>query len=246
MKKDRQPHNGNIAMIRNYVACVFFSGLFSASVFAREILYVFYPSTLDPQSMQDKMTDVIRGMNITAFGRYDDFITKVHTEPPDAVITKTALIHDQLGDYEVSLNGERNGTTEERNVVLSINKQFSIDSVDNETVIGVIDILGRTGMKSFLKQLFPVEPKLKRVSRVGDLLPIVTLDVAAGIMIEDVFVDYFKSTSQLQFSVTRLTGVKNGIVAFAVKKNGNAPKTLAGLKRNDKVICDLFHIEKWK
>lgn len=192
------------------------------------------------------MANAMQGVSITVFGRYNDFITKIKTEPPDAVITKTVLIKDQLSNYEVSLNGVRNGKTEERYVVLSIDRPLSIDSISIESVIGIIDILGRAGMNSFSKQFFSVEPKLKRVSKVEDLLPLLSFNMVNGVLIEDVYVDYFKSTSQLQFSVTNLTSSNNGIVAFAIKKGGNSEKSLNFLKRNDKAICALFYIDTWK
>jgi len=232
--------------IRQIFVCLFLTVFLAATLSARERLYVFYPSILHQQSMQDKLTNALKNAAVTAFGRYDDFMAKVRSEPPDAIITKSVLIHEQLGDYEVQLNGERHGTTGERYVFLSARNPFDSASITSESFIGVVDILGRTGMKYFLRQFFPVGPKPQRVPRVGDLLPVVSLDVAAGILVEDAFVDYFKSTSQLRLSVTQLTGAQSGIVAFAVKKGGNAPSTLAALKKNDTVIGDLFSIERWK
>ncbi len=235
----------SILMNKKYLLFLFFFGILTA-VSSQEKLYVFYPSTLHFQSMQDSMTNSIQGINITVFDRYDSFAAKMKSEPPDAVITKPELIEEQFSNYIVSLKGERNGTTEGKYVLVSIEKPVPIESVNTETVIGVIDILGRAGMKSFSKQYFPLEPKLKRVSKIEDLLPLLSFEFASGIMIENVFVDYFKSTSQLKFAITPLTGGKSGIIAFAIKKDGTAEKTLASLKKNDKKICDLFYIDQWK
>lgn len=235
-----------ILMKKKHIVFLFLSVILTTSTPSQEKLYVFYPSTLHFQSMQDSMTNSIQGISITVFDRYDSFSDKMKTDPPNAIITKPMLIKQQFNNYKVLLKGERNGITEEKYVLVSIEKPITVESVNTETVIGVIDILGRAGMKSFLKQYFPLEPKLKKVSKIGDLLPLLSFDFASGIMIEDIFLDYFKSTSQLKFAVTSLTGSKNGIVAFALKKDGNAEKTLASLKKNNKAICELFYIDQWK
>lgn len=235
-----------IIVIKRIVALQFLSVLLAFNVFAVEKIYVFFPSNINYQSMQNSMTGLMKETNITVFGRYNEFISKINSEPPDAIITKTLLIKEQLGDYEILLNGERNGNAVENYVILSAGEPFSTDSVNTETVIGVLDVLGRNGMNSFSKLFFSVQPKLKRVSKLEDLLSLLSFDLIAGIMVEDKFAEYFKTTSQIQFNITPLKNANTGIVAFAVKKGSKAEKTFIYLKNNDKKICDLFLIEKWK
>lgn len=233
-------------VIRKIVALLLLSVFLAFNVFAVEKIFVFFPSNINSQSMQNTMSDLIKGVSITVFGRYNDFISRTKSESPDAVITKTMLIQEQLENYEILLNGERKGKTIENYVILSTEEQFSVESVNSETIIGVLDIMGRTGMNTFSKLFFPVQPKLKRVSKLEDLLSLLSFDMIAGIMVEDVFADYFRATSQLQFNITPLKNANTGIVVLAVKKGGNAEKTIHYLKNNEKKICDLFLIEKWK
>lgn len=235
-----------IIVIRKIVIFQILSVFLAFSIFAVEKVYVFFPSNINSQSMQIAMIDLIKDVSISVFGKYNEFISRIESEPPDAVITKTMLVKEQLGNYEILLNGERKGKTVENYVILSTEKQFSVDSVGSETVIGVLDIMGRNGMNTFSKLFFPVQPKLKRVSKLEDLLSLLSFNMIAGIMVEDIYVDYFKTTSQLQFNITPLKNANTGIVAFAVKKGGNAEKTFLYLKNNEKKICDLFSIEQWK
>jgi len=237
---------GNTFFIRKHVLILFFLCLLTTNLFAQEKLYVFYPTISNPEIIKDLLEKHVQRTDVLVFSKHDDFITKVKADLPDAIITKTVLIFDQLGNYEVLLNGQRNGKAETRYVILSINKSLNIESINTSTVIGVVNFLGRTGMGSFTKQFFSTAPRLKRVSKVGDLLPLLSLNIAAGILIEDVFVDYFKSTSQLNFFVTPLPVIINGTVGFAVKKERKADKAVNILKKNDKEICDLFHIQQWK
>jgi len=225
---------------------VFVVTFFITIVSGNERLYVFYPSTIDYQSMQNKMESAVPGISITVFSRYDDFALKMKAEPPEAIITKPLIIKEQFNDYEVILNGVRNGMTDGGYVVLSIDTNFTSKAITSESIIGIVDILGRTGMKTFVNRQFSIEPKIKRVSRIGDLLPFLSLDIAAGIIIESVFIDYFRSTSQLKFAVIPLPESTTGIIACAIKKGTQAEKTLSSLKQNKKSICDLFYIQQWK
>ncbi len=235
-----------IIVIKRIVAFQLLSAFLIFSVSAMEKIYVFFPSNINPQLMQNTMTDLMKGVKVIVFGRYNEFISRTKAEPPDAIIAKTMLIKEQLNSFDILLNGERNGNTVESYVVLSTEGQFSADSVNSETVIGVLDIMGRTGMNSFSQLFFPVQPKLKRVSKLEDLLSLFSFDMIAGIMVEDIFADYFKSTSQLQFKITPLKNANTGIIAFAVKKGSSAEKISLYLKNNEKKVCDLFSIEKWK
>jgi hypothetical protein len=235
-----------IKITSSSAVCLFVVSLLSTLVSGNERLYVFYPSTFDCQSMQNKMDSALPDITITVFSRYDDFALKMKVEPPEAIITKPILIQEQFNNYEVILNGERNGKTEGCYVVLSIDTNFTIKSINNESIVGVVDILGRTGMKTFVRRQCSIEPKLKRVSRIGDLLPLLSLDIAAGIMIEKVFVDYFRTTSQLQFAEIPLPESNTGIIAFGIKKGMVAEKTHSSLKQNQKSICELFYIQQWK
>ncbi len=223
---------------------IIFFHIFSVSTLAENV-YIFFPSNITFQTMEDTLSGLMKGVNVTVFGKYNEFITKVKSELPDAVITKTLLIKEQLDNYEILLRGEHKGKTEDNYVILSAGELFNADSVNSETVIGVLDILGRAGMNNLLKSIFPVQPKLKKVSKPEDLISLLSFDMIAGIMVEEIFVDYFKSTSKLQFTVTPLKNSTTGIIALAVKKGGSAQKTIRYLKSNKK-ICELFLIDEWK
>ncbi len=213
--------------------------------FSQDKVYVFYPSVARPQTVQDKIQKSVQGVAVTVFGRYNDFTTKMETEPAQIVITKPSLIA-QFSGYEIKMNGVRSGKTEETYVVLSIDGGIDPAAVGAETIIGTLDILGRNGMNTFAKQFFETVPKLKRVTKVEDLLPLLTFNMAAGILIQEPAVQYFKSTSNLNFTITKLPESKDGIVALAVKTGGNAEKVASALKSADKELCSFFEVELWK
>lgn len=213
--------------------------------FSQDKVYVFYPSVARPQSVQDKIQNGVQGIVVTVFGRYNDFTAKMELEPAQMIITKPALIQ-QFSGYEVKMSGARSGQTSESYVLLSINGGVDLTTVTSETVVGTIDILGRSGMNDFAKQFFTAIPKLKRVTKVEDLLPLLTFNMAAAILIQEPAIQYFMSTSNLNFAITKLPESKDGIVALAVKSGGSADKIAAVLKSADKELCSFFEVDLWK
>ena len=219
--------------------------LTTSAVFAQKNLYIFYPSIVRPQTIQDKVEKVFHGTTVTVFGRYNDFSAKIGIEPPDMIITKTMLIR-QLGSYTTVLNGFRNGKSEDKYVLLSINQPVDPKSITSETLIGSIDILGRNGMNTFVSQFFPTTPKLKRVTKMEDLLPLLTFNMTAAILVQEPAVSYFKATSNLKFNVTPLPPTKDGIVALGIKDGIDPGKTIVALKSVDEEIRAFFEIDLWK
>jgi hypothetical protein len=217
--------------------------LYQVSRATDEKLYVFYPLTSRPQQVQETLQKNLDGVAVTVFGRLADFNTKIEIDPPDAILTKPALI-GQLTGYSVKTNGVRKSSLNDTYVILSIDKQLNPQSVGPETVIGVIDVLGRNAMKSFITQFFPREPKLKRVTKVEDLLPLLTFSLADGILIEEIFVGYFKTTSNLTFAISPSITANSGIIALG---SGSATtKTADILKRGNESINLLFKVDQWK
>jgi hypothetical protein len=216
-----------------------------STISAQKNLYIFYPSIARPQTIQDKVEKIFQGTTVTVFGRYNDFSAKIELEPPDMVITKTLLIK-QLDSYTPVLHGYRNGKSEDSYVLLSINQPVDLKNITSETLIGTIDILGRNGMNTFVSQFFPIIPKLKRVTKMEDLLPLLTFNMTTAILVQEPAVSYFKTTSNLNFNVTPLPETKDGIVALGVKNGIDPGKIIASLKSVDKEVCSFFEVDLWK
>ena len=69
---------------------------------AQDKVYVFYPSVARPQAVQDKIQSSAPGVEVTVFGRYNDFTAKMEVEPAQMIITKPSLI-SQFSGYDVKL-----------------------------------------------------------------------------------------------------------------------------------------------
>ena len=209
-----------------------------------ETLYVFYPIAERPNVIQTKLSESCPGVDITVFGRINDFDAKMKEAPPDAILSKPVVIAMQ-GNYAVQLQGVRGGGTDESYVFLSVDKGVDPAGLASATV-GVLDILSRKEMTAFVEGFIKPTPQLKRVTKMEDLLPLLTFNMASAILISENAVNYFKSVSQLSFVVTPASGMKTGIIALAVKKDGQANNTIKAIKEMKGDINTLLEVDSWK
>jgi hypothetical protein len=230
-------------IIFKFAIVLLFMLFFYGSAYA-ETLYIFYPSIMRPIVMQQKMTEACPGIEIKVFGRFKDFETEVISGKPDAILTKYPVI-SQLGGYSVLLKGSRKGKTEESDILLSVDEKIDLNSI-SEISIGMFDILGRDGMKKMVSSYFNGEPKLKLVSKTEDMLQLLTLNMSKAILIPENHIGYFKELSNLNFVVTPVPNMKEGIVALAIKSGAGAAKIVKALTgMNDKNMA-IPEVDKWE
>ncbi len=194
--------------------------------------------------MQSKMTNACPDLKITVFGRFRDFVEKTKETPPSAILSKTSVVK-HINGYSVCLHGVRKGSTEEPYVLLSVDKK--IDSINLVGItLGVIDILGSKGTKQFVAQYFATKPRLKRVTKIEDLLPLLTFDIADAVLIPENYIRYFKQISNLNFVINPVQEMTAGIVVLAVKDGCKSLLTISSIKGLGDVENALFEVENWK
>jgi hypothetical protein len=208
-----------------------------------ERLYVFYPSVLRTQIVQKKLSQALPGIEVRVFGRYRDFITKTKSDSPDAILSKEPVIQ-HLGGYSIKQKGIRNNETDESYVLLSVNKRIDQIKMTNIS-IGVFDLLGRRGMKKFIDNYYSSKPRLKRVSKMEDLLQLLTFNMVDAILIPEMYVAYFKEISKLHFIVIPVPKMRVGIIALATKSKGNS-RILSNFIYMRDNINTLLDIDNWE
>ena len=207
-------------------------------------LYVFYPSAMSSASLQKELNEACAEIEVMVFGRFKDFEERVSSDKPDAVLTKPPVI-GQIGDYTVSLVGTRGGDISEPYILLSVDKKMDISHLSDKQ-IGVFDFLGRKGMDAFVGKYINPLPNLKRVSKMEDLLQLLTFNMVEAILIPEVYADYYKKISKLNFVITPLPNMKAEIVAVGVKQGKDLSSTVKSLKSLNKQYMALLEIEQWK
>jgi hypothetical protein len=213
-----------------------------------ETLYVFYPLSATTASVEKRIKSACPGIEITVFGRFKDFEDGVISHAPDAVLTKPAVI-EQVGGYDIRLNGIRKGNTEESYIFLSVDRAIDVSGTFPNLAgktIGVFDILGRKGMDRFIGKFLNPVPELQRVSKIEDLLQLLTYNMVEGILIPETDAELYKKISNLNFVVTPFPNMKAGILALGVKTGKEAALTVKVLTALNEQNMSLLEVDKWK
>lgn len=180
-------------------------------------IYVFYPSMARPNVVQTALAAKSGGNEITVFGRLADFTAMMTATPPDVILVPKALA-DQYKDFKVFLKGSRGGSTSGDAVLLSAGA-----TIDPKTAgglnLGVVGILDRAAMGSFASGIVGGSPKLKLVTKVEDLLPLIQFKSADAVLVSEDQVDDIKGKSAAQLVATPVPGAKWSFVVAAASKD---------------------------
>lgn len=224
-----------------FVVALCIALLFSS--LSAEKLYVFYPTTIRPSVLQKKLKEACPAIDITVFGRYKDFIAQINIAPPDAIIVKPDLLK-QLPDYEKNLSGVKQGKADEPYFLLSIDKNIDLSKIGQE-VIGIVDFLGRKETAKLVASFFTPSPKIKRVIKIEDLLPLLIFNMATSLFLCEDDIAYLKETSKLNFMVTNLPNVKIGLISLAIRKKSSSELIVKSIKGLSNELNLIFTIDEW-
>lgn len=206
-------------------------GVAWSAIPAAEKLYVFYPAAVRPYVLQKGISGLAPGLGVTAFGRYADFEDEVNARPPDAILSLPEVI-GALEGYSVAVASRRNGDSVEPYLLLSLEKAVDLSGIAGST-IGIVDFLGRNGMRKYLAGIFQPPPASKTVAKVEDLLPLLTFRMVESILVTASQAAHIQEASRLPFVRTEVPGGKAGTVCLAIRKGASAPKAIAALNAMD-------------
>ncbi|TDI95263.1 MAG: hypothetical protein E2O76_13635 [Caldithrix sp.] len=209
----------------------------------KESLYIFLPTEVRPKVLQDKLSQACPNLKITAFGRIKDFKVKIAQEPPTAILTITPVLK-LFDDYSTKFSGLLNGSKFQKYVLLSVEQPIELNGLSDKT-IGVVDFLGRKGMKVLYARLFRPAPKLKRVTKLEDLLTLLNFKMVDAILLPASKVASFREKSKLNFVITKLENIKLGLTALAVNRKEKATAVIEAIKKLDKENKALLGVEAW-
>ena len=206
-----------------------------------ESLYVFVPTEVRANVMQDKIGSFCSGVDVTVFGRAKDFHKQVKANPPNAILSLMPVIKHSK-EYNAALHGTKNGATTEEYVLVSVDKGLDLAAIAGKK-IGVVDLLGRKPMSAFITELFKSKVKLKRVTKVEDLLPLITFGSVEGIFIAESLYAQLKSKSNLNLISTKLN-IKIGLASAAISGATDIKMTNC-ITAFDNELNTTLGVDKW-
>lgn len=178
--------------------------LLMAPCSAKDKLFVFFPSLARPMAIQKILSLHIKGADIRVFARLEDFRTLVQAERPNAVLAQPAVL-EAMGDYNLALQGTLKGSANEPCQLLFIDSAVDPNRMEGVTV-GVFGSMERDSLEAFVRRSIPGNPRIRRVTKVEDLLPMLIFHMVNAVLVDGATIDVFRKKSQATLVAAPLTG----------------------------------------
>jgi hypothetical protein len=209
---------------------------------ARPTLYVYLHRDIKSASLEKSLRDQLPALAVTAFGRFRDFDEAVGARRPDAVLALQPL----LASYNVPvlLQGRRAGQDWEPYVLLA---REVLDGPIKGKLIGVVDLLGREGTQDFVSKLLgTADIKLKRVTKMEDLLPLLQFAAADAVLIAAAEVKSLSERSRLTLRVRDLPDARVGLPAVGIFNTRVQGLVLQQIRQLEAETSRSLGVEQWR
>jgi hypothetical protein len=221
------------------------SSLLRAPSFAegRPTLYVYVHTDAKSASLEKGLQDKLPSLEVTVFGRFRDFEEAMSSRKPDGVVAIAPLVASLA--VPVVLQGTRGDHDWEPYVLLSPGQP--LEGSLSGKMIGVVDLLGRDGTQDFVTKLLKTpDVKLKRVTKMEDLLPLLQFSAADGVLVPAAAVKSVTERSRLPLRVRELPDAKVGLAAVGVVNAKARDVFIKAFQGLDGATNQALGVEKWK
>lgn len=144
---------------------------------AEEKLAIFHPSILQPRELEKILSNdpALSDVKVVAFANFDDFQTTLNNESINYAMVPSSY-PKYFGDFEAIFQFTVSGKKSFRYQVITLDSTWSKERISEGTA-GIINTFGREKTRLFLSEIM-INAKFKRikqVSKVSDLLPLLLL-----------------------------------------------------------------------
>jgi hypothetical protein len=209
----------------------------------RPSVYVYLHTDTKSALLEKGLQEKLPGLEITVFGRFRDFEEAMTARRPDAVVALNALLASQ--NVPIALQGLRGENDWEPYVLLSPGQP--LEGSLSGKVIGVVDLLGRNGTQEFVAKLLKTpDVKLKRVTKMEDLLPLLQFSAADGVLVPSAAVKSVTERSRLPLRVRELPDARVTLPAVGVLNAKTKPLAIKQILGLDGDTNKLLGVDKWR
>jgi len=201
-------------------------------------LLVFLHVAVKQRAFQGALQAALAGIDVTAVGRIGDF-DRALQERPDAVLTLPVVLSAR--GLSVNLRGRRQGAEDE---TYSLVAADSIPDPARIQTVGALDLLGRDGTDAFVNHVIGAHPKVERVTKVEDLLPLLQMQRVDAILLAARLVAELKKASRLNL-MQRDLSTKVELPA-AVNLGAGGPQILGALSRLPAQLSAAMGVDEWR
>jgi len=200
-------------------------------------LLVYLHVSLKQRAFQGLLQSALPGVDVTAVGRISDF-DRAMSESPDAVLTLPLVLSAK--NLPVQLQGQRAGSGEEKYALVAADSTPDPASVK---IVGALDVLGRDGTNQFVTRMVGASPKVERVTKVEDLLPLLQMQRVDAILIPQRLLSDVKSASRINL-VARELSKQIGLPAVA-SLGSAGPGISAGIAKLPLGLSQTMGVDAW-
>jgi hypothetical protein len=211
---------------------------------ARPKLYV-YLHTETKAAVFDKLVqDRLPKLEVSVFKRFGDFEQAMTESPPDAVLALRPLLDAQK--LAPAVQAERAGKQTEPYVLLYVQPEMKTADLKGKTV-AVLDLLGRDGTERLAgKLLGAAGVKVKRVTKMEDLLSNLQLAAAHAVLVPARMLGVFQKRTELELHARELPGAALGLPAVAVLNAGAKAKIIEQVQQLAADINSVLGVDRWR
>lgn len=218
-------------------------GLVFSSFSMASSVYVFIPTDMRTSLLQQDMQSLCPELDITVFGRAKDFHQQVQKVPPQGVLSLRPVVI-QNDKFVPVLTGLKDNQITEKYLLVSVDKKQQLATLTDKKV-GVIDLFGRKFMSQFVHDLLKTNVKLKRVTKVEDLLPLLSFSAVDALFISESTLERVKSRTKLNL-VSQEVGVRLGLATTAIETDNSQPRIEACVNQFDDKLKIALGIDAWR
>jgi hypothetical protein len=209
----------------------------------RPALYVYVHTDTKSVTLEKTLQERMPLVTVTVFGRFRDFEEAMTSRRPDAVVALQPLLASQ--SIAVTLQGFRGDHDWEPYVLLA--PAAGLEGPLDSKVIGVVDLLGREGTQQFLTKLLKTPNlKLKRVTKLEDLLPLLQFSAADAVLVPSAAVKGITERSRLTLGVRELPEARVGLPAVGVLNIKVRDLVMKQIQTLDGETNRVLGIERWR
>jgi hypothetical protein len=201
-------------------------------------LLVFLHVAVKQRAFQGELQAALNGIDVTAVGRIGDF-DRALQEGPDAVLTLPVVLSAR--GLSANLHGRHQGATDEAYALVGADSAPDPAKIQS---VGALDLLGRDGTDAFVSGILHARPKVERVTKVEDLLPLLQMQRVDAILLAARFVTELRKASRMSLTQRELA-TKVELPAAANLGAGGA-QILGALSHLPAQLSNAVGVDEWR
>jgi hypothetical protein len=201
-------------------------------------LLVFLHLAVKQRALQGELQAALTGVTVTAVGRVADFDRAIG-QGQDALLSSSLVL--QTRKLKLQLRGYRAGASDELYALLGADKP---PDPANLKAVGTVDLLGREGTASFVKEMLGSTPKVERVTKLEDLLPLLQMQLVEAVLLPARLVAPLKQTSAMKL-VERSLSKRVGLPAVT-SLSAAGSSAVSAVAKLPKSVSERLGVDEWR